>query len=71
MTSQVSNRAVANKKNYIKCIARYLFENVSCYSNICKQQNPGWLGCYLIFPQSKTVRVGDVILKWNVTRPNL
>ena len=55
--------AVANKNNYIKCIARYLFENVNCSSNICKQQNRSGLGCYLIFPQCKTVRVGDVILK--------
>ena len=31
--------AVANKNNYIKCITRYLFENVNCSSNICKQQN--------------------------------
>ena len=40
--------AVANKNDYIKCIARYLFENVSCSSNICKQQNPGGLGCDVI-----------------------
>ena len=66
MTSQVSNRAVANKNNYIKSIARYLFENVNCSSNICKQQNRSGLGYYLIFPQCKTVRVGDVILKWNL-----
>ena len=39
MTSQVSNRAVANKNNYIKSIARYLFENVNCSSNICKLEN--------------------------------
>ena len=32
MTSQVSNRAVANKNNYVKSIARYLFENVNCSS---------------------------------------
>ena len=63
MTSQVSNRAVANKNNYIKCIARYLFENVNCPSNICKQQNRSGLGCYLIFSHCKTVRVGDGILK--------
>ena len=30
MTSQVSNRAVANENNYIKSIARYRFENVNC-----------------------------------------
>ena len=63
MTSQASNRAVANKNNHIKCIARYLFENVNCSSNICKQQKRSGLGCYLIFPQCKIVRVGDVILK--------
>ena len=66
MTSQVSNRAVANKNNYIKCISRYLFENVNCSSKICKQQNRSWLDYYLIFPQCKTVRVGDVILKWTL-----
>ena len=66
MTSQVSNRAVANKNSYIKSIARYPFENVNCSSNICKQQNRSGLECYLIFPQCKTVRVGDVILKWNL-----
>ena len=66
MTSQVSNRAVANKNNYIKSIACYLIENVSCSSNVCKLQNRSELGCYLIFPQCKTVRVGDVILKSNL-----
>ena len=59
----VSNRAVANKYNYIKCIARYLFENVNCSSNICKLENRSGLGCYLIFPLCITVRVVDVILK--------
>ena len=59
----VSNRAVANKYNYIKCIARYLFENVNCSSNIGKQQNRSRLGCYLIFPLCITVTVGDVIVK--------
>ena len=59
----VSNRAVANKYNYIKCIARYLFENVNCSSNIGKQENRSGLGCYLIFPLCITVRVVDVILK--------
>ena len=59
----VSNRAVANKYNYVKCIARYLFENVNCSSNIGKQQNRSGLGCYLIFPLCITVRVVDVILK--------
>ena len=59
----VSNRAVANKYNYIKCIARYLFENVNCSSNIGKQQNRSGLGCYLIFPLCITVKVVDVILK--------
>ena len=59
----VSNRAVANNYNYIKCIARYLFENVNCSSNIGKQQNRSGLGCYLIFPLCITVRVVDVILK--------
>ena len=39
MTSQVSNRAVANENSYIKSVARYLFENANCSSNICKQQN--------------------------------
>ena len=58
MISQVSNRTVANKNDYIKCIARYLFENVNCSSNIYKQQNRSALGCYLIFSQCKTVRVG-------------
>ena len=54
----VSNRAVADKYNYIKCI-----ENVNCSSNIGKQQNRSGLGCYLIFPLCITVRVVDVILK--------
>ena len=55
--------AVANKNNYIKSIACYLLENVSCSSNICKLQNRSGLCCYLIFSQCKTISVGDVILK--------
>ena len=45
MMSQVSTHAVADQNDYIKCIARYLFENVNCSSNIFEQQNRSGLGC--------------------------
>ena len=53
MISQVSNRAVANKNDYFKCIALYLFVNVNCSSNICEQQNWVRWAAILYFPSVK------------------